>query len=175
MPDPKPPLPDDFNDPEIDRLLDNAEMRDLNKMIDGAAGGDSLEEGYYREPVDVESHNALRDAMLEQYYRYKDSEAGNHARAGEYFEPAEDLDELLRQIKVVTDEWHRELGPDDSTEIIRNEAVRVLELPLIQALAMKQIPVDKIGEVIELLDDFMRVCDDARAKEEAARLLDRLS
>jgi hypothetical protein len=175
MADPKPPLPDEFNDPQIDRVLGDAEMHDINKMIDGAAGSDSFEDGYYREPDDVESHNALRDSMLEQYYHYKDAENGIRVIPGEHFEPAEDLDDLLNQIKVVTDEWHRELGPDDSAEIIRNEGVRVLELPLIQSLAVRKIPVLKIGKVIEILDEYVRVGDDDRAKKEAMDLLARLN
>ncbi|MFA6391322.1 MAG: hypothetical protein WCW66_01030 [Patescibacteria group bacterium] len=176
MGDPKPPLPDEFNDPQIDRVLGDAEMSDTNHLIDSAASAGNPEQGTYREPADLEAHIALRDEMLDQYYRYKDKSKRPTQRIGENFEPAADLDGLLRQIEVVTDEWHRDLGPDDSLDYMRNEAVRVLELPLIQSLAIRinEIPEEKRSDVIALLEDFATIGDDRRAREEAQSIIERL-
>ncbi|MBU2235572.1 hypothetical protein KKA01_00760, partial [Patescibacteria group bacterium] len=119
--------------------------------------------------VNPQRHNAMRNAMLEQYYHYRHPYLRDTRSPGEDFEVAEELDDLLEQIKVVVDEWHRKPGGDE-----RNEAVRVLELPLIQSLALRVISPKDRDRIIDMLDDFITMGDDTRAKKEAKELRDRL-
>ena len=159
---------DKINDSQIESVLNDARADSFNNLVERAVTGGDGES--YQEPENVEAHNTERDTMLESYFHYKDKKFKKGRPVGEDFEPAEDLDGLLRQMKIIIDEWHRKPGGDD-----RDESVRVLELPIIQSLAIREIPPENVARVIELLDDFITVGDDERAKEEAIVLRERIA
>lgn len=96
----------------------------------------------YREPENLEEHLSIRDGMLQEY---NDNER--------VFAPAKNLDGLLQQVNVVGNEWHRDYRGTD-----RNENVRYLEIPLAHALASmeRDIPDDRVDEVIDAIDNFGR-------------------
>ncbi len=101
---------------------------------------------------------------------------------------ASDLEDLIDKISMITEEWQKDGGGSPEEDVLmeiegiredveRDEAVRVLEFPLLRQLlsVIDEIPLDKIDKVLEVLDeDNINYWDDRRAKELAAEIRARL-
>lgn len=140
----------------------------------------------FKEILNKPTQEHLKDELLDKHREFY--KQGGKKPDWENEHLASNLEDFIDRISMITEEWQKDEGGSPEEDVLgeiegirenveRDEAVRVLELPLLRQLLsiIDEIPLEKIDEVLELLDeDNIIYWDDRRAKELAVEIRTRL-